>query len=120
MRRLRLLLSLKSLEQSLQEHNADHISHLRLQICQPSKQFCEVGFCRRQVLQTVIWIFDSKMFLVHHEDQKHVLKRCLWTTISHHYEITEHYWMHPTHCKVLKIGGCLKFLSPSLRCYTCR
>jgi len=46
------------------------------------------------------------MFLIHHEDQKQVLKLCIWTTISHQCGITEHFWMHPTLCKVLKIGLC--------------
>ena len=86
-----------------------NLTYLRLQRCQLSKQFCEVGFSRRKVLQTMVSIFDSKMFLVHHEDQKHVSKLYLWTTISHQCEKTKHCRMHPTHFKILTIGSCLKY-----------
>ena len=35
-----------------------NLTQLKLQRCQPSKQFCEVGFCRRKKLQTEVWMFD--------------------------------------------------------------
>ena len=51
-----------------------NLTQLKLQRCQPSKQFCEVGFCGRKKLQTEVWMFDSKMFLVYNEDKKHASK----------------------------------------------